>query len=317
MGGQSTTGELISIETFGFDNCTIPSLPEPRYGLGSFLTPTMTPQLAVCGGWWLGKPHSTDCLTLNIASGQWERGKIENLLGDDVRGVISIEGDGVFIVHRIGISILTKGSKSWVAGPVFPTPAECGCNVSRTSFVTIHMSDTQNVREYIVTDGEALAAEGTWPSLRTKRQGPGCGATSFHLVVAGGVSGFDEVLTSVEVFHVATKAIRAGGNLQHARAFFQIIPIGSTHLQLLAVGGQSSSSPRKTSEVWQEDDDSWEEGPELATGRSSFGAIMVRPHLVCLESNPPVHSCPAAGNTNQTCKFPIPHPGDTVFCPCR
>ena len=71
LGGQSTDGQLASIETFGFDNCSIPPLPETRYGFGSFITPTEPPQLAVCGGWWTGKPISTDCLTLNLTSGQW------------------------------------------------------------------------------------------------------------------------------------------------------------------------------------------------------------------------------------------------------
>ena len=91
MGGQSAERQLTSVETFGFENCTIPPLPETRYGFGSFITPTQKPQLAVCGGWWMGKPNSTDCLTLNVTSGQWERGTVTNgLLGDGVRGVINI-----------------------------------------------------------------------------------------------------------------------------------------------------------------------------------------------------------------------------------
>ena len=107
LGGKSTKGELTSIETFGFENCTIPPLPETRYGFGSFIFPTQPPQLAVCGGWWMGKPNSTDCLTLNVMSGQWERGTFTNgLLGDGVRGVINLEGEGVFVVHSSGISVL-------------------------------------------------------------------------------------------------------------------------------------------------------------------------------------------------------------------
>ena len=52
LGGQTKEGPSSSVETFGFENCTIPPLPESRYGFGSFLTPTEPPQLAVCGGWW-------------------------------------------------------------------------------------------------------------------------------------------------------------------------------------------------------------------------------------------------------------------------
>merc|ERR1719239_2021883 len=127
LGGQSTERQLTSIETFGFENCSIPSLPETRYSFGSFIAPTEPPQLAVCGGWWMGKPHSTDCLTLNVTSNQWERGTFTNgLLGDGVRGVINMEGEGVFVVHSSVISVLAHGSSSWVAGPAFPTTAECG-----------------------------------------------------------------------------------------------------------------------------------------------------------------------------------------------
>merc|ERR1719167_258844 len=104
LGGQSQEGQLSSVETFGFENCTIPPLPESRYGFGSFLTPTDPPQLAVCGGWWMGKPNSSDCLTLNVVSGQWERGMFTNgLLEDGVQGVINLDGEGIFVVHSNGI----------------------------------------------------------------------------------------------------------------------------------------------------------------------------------------------------------------------
>ena len=48
----------------------------------------------------MGKPTSSDCLTLNVKSGQWERGTFTNgLLGDGVRGLINIQGQGVFVVE--------------------------------------------------------------------------------------------------------------------------------------------------------------------------------------------------------------------------
>ena len=318
LGGQSTEGQLTSVETFGFENCTIPPLPETRYGFGSFITPTQPPQLAVCGGWWMGKPTSTDCLTLNVTSGQWERGSFTNgLLGDGVRGVINFEGRGVYIIHSSNMSFLAPESKTWVSEPVFPTAVQCGCNVSDSSFVTIDMNDINNVREYSVANGNAEPID-VWPNLVTKRYGPGCGATSHHLLVAGGVSretsGFDELLTSVEVFHVATKTRRKRGNMRQARAFFQIIPIVSTHPRLLLVGGEGAFSSMNTSEWWEEEENSWEEpelreGPALSTGRSSFAALMALPHLVCSEIEPPAHSCPAVQNTGQTCIFPTVESG--------
>ena len=287
LGGQSTKGQLSSIETFGLENCTIPPLPETRYGFGSFITPTGPPQLAVCGGWWMGKPNSSDCITLNVTSGLWERGAFTNGLHEDgVRGMVNIEGEGIFAIHSTGILVLAPGSQSWVAGPVFPTSAVCSCNVSSTSFVTIHMSETYNVREYSVKEGKAEPKPiDSWPSLLTKRYGPGCGATLYHLVVAGGVSKWgDEVLTSVEVFHIESKALKKGGNLRQARAYFQIIPVGSTHPRLLAVGGQNGTLTVDTSEWWEEEENSWEEGPKLSTGRSNFGALMAPTHLVCAEA---------------------------------
>ena len=257
----------------------------------------------------MGKPNSTDCLTLNVTSALWERGTFTNgLLEDSVQGVINMEGEGVFVVHSSGISVLEPGSQSWVAGPVFSAPAVCACNVSSISFVTIHMNDTSNVREYSVNNGKAelepIDSLESWPSILTKRYGPGCGATSYHLVVAGGVSDWDEILTSVEVFNIATKALRRGGSLRQARAFFQIIPVGSTRPRLLAVGGEGAYQTLDTSEWWEEEENSWEEGPALSTGRSYFSALMAPPHLVCTEIDPPAHSCPAAQNIGQTCDFP-------------
>ena len=264
----------------------------------------------------MGKPNSTDCLTLNVTSGQWERGRFTNgLLGDGVLGVINMEGKGVYVVHSTGLSFLAHDSESWVAGPALPSPAVCGCNISSTSFITIHMNDTHNVNQFSVINNEAeLEPEGTWPNLLTKRHGPGCGATSYHLVVAGGVSQWDEVLTSVEVFNLETKALRRGGNLRQARAYFQIIPVGSRHPRLLAISGQNGYSTLDSSEWWEEEEDSWEEGPPVSTGRSNFASLMAPPHLVCSEIDPlPDHTCPAALGTGQTCVFQTVEPGANIL----
>ena len=312
LGGQSPTGPLTSVETFGFENCIVPPLPEPRYGFGSFITPTEVPQLAVCGGWWMGKPNSTDCLTLNVTSGQWERGTFSNgPLEDSVRGVVHIENKGVFLVHRNGISFLAQDSDFWVAGNLFSQPAVCGCNVSSTSFVTIHMTDSQNILGYSVTGSEAKQEPiDTWPSRMTKCHGPGCGATQYHLIVAGGVSGWDEVLNSVEIVNIGNKGLRRGGNLKQARAYFQMIPVGSTYSRILAIGGQGVHSMSASSEWWDSEENSWEDGPSLSTERSIFSTLMAWPDLVCSKIDPPLHSCPSLSDTGQTCIFSSAMPGN-------
>ena len=139
----------------------------------------------------------------------------------------------------------------------------------------------------------------------------GCGATSYHLVVAGGVSEWDEILTSVEIFDLKKRSSRKGASLRTARAYFKIIPIGFKHPRLLAIGGRYLSSNLKTTEWWDEDGDSWEVGPSLATGRASFDALTAPPHLVCLETTDPlVHSCPAGEETDlQNCVFSAPENG--------
>ena len=179
----------------------------------------------------MGKPNSTDCLILNVTSGQWERGTFTNgPLGDGVVGVIHMQSHGVFIVHSSGMSLLAPNSKSWVAGPIFSAPAVCSCEISSNNFVTVHMSHMHNVHGYSMTNDKAKPEPiHTWPSLLTKRQGPGCGATPFHFVVAGGVSELDEILVSVEVFDIQSKSLRTGGNLRQARAYFQIVRVGATY----------------------------------------------------------------------------------------
>ena len=85
-----------SVEMIGFDNCSVPDLPEARHDHGSFLTSWGS--LAVCGGWREGKPASSDCLVLNKTSRQWERGVLGGLLGDYVHGVVTLD-IGTYMVH--------------------------------------------------------------------------------------------------------------------------------------------------------------------------------------------------------------------------
>ena len=138
--------------------------------------------------------------------------------------------------------------------------------------------------------------------MGTQRKSPACGATTQLLLVAGGISGWDEVLASVEVYIIETRALRRGGAMREPRALFSLIPVGSTHPRLLALGGHSGYSVLSTSEWYDQDEDEWSEGPTLETERKSFGALMVSTELACTEIDPPPHSCPALDNS-QICSF--------------
>ena len=54
----------------------------------------------------------------------------------------------------------------------------------------------------------------------------------------------------------------------------------------------------------------WEEGPSMTSGRSSLSSLMSPPHLVCPETNPLAHSCPALGDNEQNCTL---EPGTVVI----
>ena len=90
--------------------------------------------------------------------------------------------------------------------------------------------------------------------------------------------------------------------MREPRALFSLIPVGSTHPRLLALGGQNGYHVLSTSEWYDQDEDEWSEGPTLETERKSFGALMVSTELACTEIDPPPHSCPALDNS-QICSF--------------
>ena len=113
----------------------------------------------------------------------------------------------------------------------------------------------------------------------------------------------DKILNSVDIFDIKRRSLRKGPPLQQARAYFQIVPVGSKYPRLLAIGGKDPNSSLVTSEWWEEEEDSWEEGPTLTAGRSNFAALMAVPQLLCSEIEPSAHSCTVEEDTEQTCTF--------------
>ena len=265
LGGKSAAdGQLTSSETLGLENCTVPPLPETRYGHAAFLT--FFNQIGVCGGWWQGKPNSSDCLLLNKTSGTWNRGYLGDLFGDGIRGVVDLKEHGVYLVHPTSTSFLAARSMTWIAGPIPPGTAECATKVSDLNFVSIGGLDGKLVREYSPTKKEWLEAS-LWAQLHIGRRGPGCAVTGTHLVVAGGVNGWQEVLTTVEVFLLQSKAHKNAERMREGRAFFNLVPVGETHSRLLAIGGRNGTSELQTTEWWDEEEDQWQEGPPLQRAR--------------------------------------------------
>ena len=298
-------GPLSSIEPFGFedDKCFIPRLPETRYGFAAFKASQN--QLAVCGGWWEGKPDSTDCLTLDTAEGQWVRGAFEgNLFGEGVRGVASFDIQGIYIFHTWTTSIL-QTSNSWTRGPEAPVEVECGCKVSDSSFVIISSDEKNNVMEYSITNQRWEDKE-TWPEMKFRRKGPGCGATSQYLLVAGGVTQQGEVLANVEIFTLDFKSLGRAANMSSPRSFFNLVPVGLIRPKLLAIGGRDETTWIGRTEFFEEEDNQWEEGPQLGTGRSDFASIMIEGNLGCTD-NIPSYTCPAKlqNNTETICVFDV------------
>ena len=211
-----------------------------------------------------------------------------DLFGEGVRGSASFEGIGTYIFHSTTTSFLPSGSDSWILGPwdtwnlgpETPVEAECGCKLTNSSFAIVGSNSGNNVLEYSITSKNWEPTD-TWPEMRTKRKGPGCAATPSYLLVAGGVTDQGEVLSSVEILWVQTKALGRGRDMSSPRSFFTLVTVGLLRPKVLAIGGRNGASFLKTTEFWEEEENVWEEGPSLGSGRSAFGAIMIQGKHVC------------------------------------
>ena len=302
IGGDTRDGPLTSVEPLGFPSgCMIPNLPEKRYGAGSFVAPQLDGQLTVCGGWWDGKPNSTDCLTLNKEEGRWERGHLKGTPDGvgGVKGVISIDEVGVYLVHTASMSFLAQDATDWNIKETPLADIQCATKINERGMLVVGGRKLTSVREFTSKEKKASQRQSNssqnetakesewqdptrWPRLYQGRRGPGCGATNEVFIVAGGITGWDVILDTVEIFQLKSRALGAGGIMIQARAFFSLVPVGETFIRLLAVGGEGVNGVTlNTTEWWNQDDNDWEEGPELDTPRSSPAASFVPVKLVC------------------------------------
>jgi hypothetical protein len=239
-----------------------------------------------------------------------------------VKSVVSMESIGVYLVLSASMSFMAENTKDWVEMEVPITDVQCATLINEFTFLIFGGRTLKSVREFISVikeadttttttattiatatttttttttttigpgdDGEKTRVEGWqdtlngWQDLKQQRRGPGCGATADIVIVAGGVSGWQEILDTVEIFQLKSKALGTGGRMSQARAFFSLVPFGETFIRLIAIGGEGVNGVSlNTTEWWNQDDYEWEEGPELDNPRSSLAVSLVSADLVC------------------------------------
>ena len=253
--------------------------------------------LAVCGGWWGGRPLSSDCLVLNTTSKQWERGLLGSVFGDAVLGVITTDV-GTFMVHQATSSFLPSGEREWIAGPNPPDWVQCATGISVTSFLAFGRKSVRQFDSSIAgpNSDEGWLADGEWPNLQVERFGPGCATLDDMSIVAGGRNGWSELLKSVEIIFLASRSLGKAKDMLKPRSNFNLIALGT---MVLAVGGDNETSI----EMWEGVGEPWKEASmSLENPRSSFSAL-TSTSSVCSAGPLPPHSCPTVDG--DTCVFPF------------
>ena len=308
IGGKSYQA-FSSVEVLGFDNCSVPDLPEWRYNHGSFLTEWGA--LAVCGGFWEGKPlSSSDCLVLNSALKQWERGILGDVLGGTVLGVVSLNA-GTYMIHPFTSSFLPSGEHEWIAGPAPQEEVQCATGISSTSFLFI---SNRSVHEFdssldwlegdssFAAPRQSPSVAGTpepgnqWPDLRAERYRPACTTFQDMVIVAGGRNNKGGLLNSVEIIYLDSKGSRFAKNMPFPFDFVKLVVLSST---LVMLGGTNQTSVY----TWQGAAESWREASQsLATSRTHFSALVTTDE-VCSNGPLPPHSCSTVDGG--TCVFPF------------
>ena len=294
-GKDSNNRSLSSIEVISLDNCSVPDLPERRNNHGSFMTGWGS--LAVCGGWWAGKPISSDCLVLNTTSSQWERGILGNVLGSTVLGVVSLDV-GTYFVHRTTSSFLPSGGREWIAGPNPPVVLQCATGISANSFLAFGRRSVRQFDSRIAgsSSDEGWLPDGEWPNLQVERYGPECATFDDMCIVAGGRNKRGELLKSVEIIFINSKFLGKAEDMLKPRSNFNLVVLGTT---LLALGGDKETSI----EMWEGVGEPWKEASmNLANSRSYFSAL-ASTSSVCSAGPLPPHSCPTVDD--DTCVFPF------------
>ena len=297
-GGESTTSsEILGAEN---ENCLVPKLPELRVGHTTFVL--NSGQVATCGGWWEGKPTSSDCLLLNTTSRQWERGMLGGLKGDTVVGTITNQF-GVFAFHRTTSSFLAKDTFDWIAGPKPPITVQCSIGLPDQTILTIGGAGGREVRQYRPSAASPTADSGwlpeeTWEDSRLSigRRHPACVSMSNIIIIAGGQDySSRQLLASIEIIYLDSKTRGMGIPMLFPRYKFALVVQNPRAPRLLAVGDVSET-------ILDPIEGEWVEGPELSEEREGAAAVVVD-RRICSGSPPPPTTCPTLAGGS--CVFPF------------
>ena len=271
--------------------CSLPPLPEGRYGHLTFLSTDLRPKVVACGGI---PRKTTSCLALDVENHRWD----ENVIGPlpqwrALGAAVTVENVGTYLIGGYSSDMasttdfLAKETTEWVAGPSTPIPLAypCAVRISKLSILVFYKKD---IREYQVDVANPTSNSGwqdasKWPQLQVHRSsGAGCTMIGDKVVIAGGGSG----RSISEVLDISTRTITNTGDLDGNRYYTHFATISQGGQQSAwALGGQSgvlSTSYLKSILQFSPSTKKWTAASAtLEEGKSSHGAVVVPRDLVC------------------------------------
>ena len=293
--GGYGNGRLSSSEIFpNTDNCSQPSLPEPREDHVVFATAEEDPRVAVCGGSNQNGDKLASCLVLDREAQTWDETMMDSLPQPRYNhAAVTLKNIGTYLIggflfsnNRRTTDFLPAGGRQWMSGPSIPVEMNqpCAFVIGKRSFLTIFQI---NIREFEVDVNDPTSFDGwqeatKWPQLLTnRRKGPGCARIGQRVIIAGGHS--VEVERSTEVLNLETRTIEYAQDLNTAREYFHIVTIITEGVErTIALGGYDFSTYLDSVEELNPDTLIWRKSPlNLVERRYQFGAVELPKSLVC------------------------------------
>ena len=169
-------GRLSSSEVFpNTDNCSQPSLPEPREDHVVFATAEEDPRVAVCGGSNQNGDKLASCLVLDREAQTWDETMIGRLPQPRYsHAAVTLKSIGTYLIggfrfsdNRRTTDFLPAGGRLWMSGPSIPVDMNqpCAVAIGKRSFLAIFQT---NIREYEVDVNNPTSFNG-WQEASTHR----------------------------------------------------------------------------------------------------------------------------------------------------